>query len=40
MSEIDKPSFLTSNIRPIFTQLRQVFTKALILQHLDCNYHI
>ena len=29
--EVEEPSFLTSNDRWAFTQLRQAFTKALIL---------
>ena len=32
--------YLTSDVRRVFTQLRQVFTKAPILQHFDPEYHI
>ena len=36
----EKPSFLTPDARRAFTQLRQVFTKASILQHFDPKCHI
>ena len=36
----EKFSFLTSDTRLIFTQLRYLFTKAPILQHFDSKYHI
>ena len=36
----EKPSFLTSNARQAFTELRQVFTKAPILQHFDPERYI
>ena len=36
----EKHSFLTSNARRAFTQLRQTFTKAPILQHFDSKRHI
>ena len=32
--------YLTSNAKRAFTQLRQAFTKAPILQHFDPEYHI
>ena len=32
--------YLTSEAKEVFTQLRQVFTKASILQHFDPEYHI
>ena len=32
--------YLTSNARQTFIKLKQVFTKALILQHFDSEYHI
>lgn len=32
--------FLTSKARVAFTQLKQVFTKAIILQHFDPKYYI
>lgn len=32
--------FLTLEARLAFTQLRQIFTKALIVQHLDLKRHI
>ena len=34
--------YLTANTRQAFTQLREIFTKALILQHFDpkCYIHI
>ena len=32
--------YLTANAKQAFTQLRQAFTKALILQHFDPKYHI
>ena len=34
------PAFLTVNAGQAFTQLRQAFTKALILQHFDPECHI
>ena len=36
----EEPSFLTLDARRAFTQLRQAFTKALILQHFDPERHI
>ena len=36
----EEPSFLTSNTRQAFTQLRQAFTKAPILQHFDFEHYI
>ena len=33
-------SYLTPDARQVFTQLRQAFTKALILQHFDPECHI
>ena len=35
-----KPTFLTSNAKKAFNQLRQAFTKAPILQHFDLECHI
>ena len=35
-----EPTFLTPGVRKTFNQLRQVFTKALILQHFDPESHI
>ena len=32
--------FLTSGARKAFTKLRQVFVKALILNHFDLEYYI
>ena len=32
--------YLTPNARRAFTQLRQIFTKALILRHFHPEYHI
>ena len=34
------PSFLTPKARSAFNRLRLAFTKALILQHFDPEYHI
>ena len=36
----EEPSFLTPDARQAFTQLRQAFTKALILRHFDFEYYI
>ena len=36
----EEPSFLTPNAKQAFTQLRQAFTKAPILQHFDLERHI
>ena len=36
----EEPSFLISDIRRAFTQLRQAFTKAPILQYFDPDHHI
>ena len=33
-------SFLTFNAKQTFTQLKQVFTKAIILQYFDSGHHI
>ena len=33
-------SYLTPNARQAFTQLKQAFTKALILEHFDLECHI
>ena len=35
LQSLEEPRFLTSVPRCAFTQLRQVFTKAPILQHFD-----
>ena len=35
-----EPTFLTPAAREVFNQLRQAFTKALILQHFDPECHI
>ena len=35
-----EPIFLTPNTKEIFNQLRQVFTKALILQYFDLKCYI
>ena len=32
--------YLTLNAKRVFTQLRQAFTKALILRHFDSECHI
>ena len=37
---VEKPSFLTPDTRRVFTQLRQLFTKALIIQHFNPKHHI
>ena len=37
---VKEPSFLSPNVRQAFTQLRQAFTKAPILQHFDPERHI
>ena len=37
---VEKPSFLTFNARRAFTQLRQAFTEAPILQYFDPECHI
>ena len=37
---MEEPSFLTSKAREVFNRLKQVFTKALILQHFDPECHI
>ena len=37
---VEEPSFLTPDARRAFTQLRQAFTKAPILQHFDPKRHI
>ena len=37
---VEELSFLTPNARQVFTQLRQMFTEALIFQHFDTEYHI
>ena len=36
----EEPTFLTPGTRGVFNQLRQVFTKAPILQHFDPECHI
>ena len=36
----EEPSFLTSDTGQAFTQLKQAFTKALILQHFDPECYI
>ena len=36
----EEPKFLTPDARQAFTQLRQAFIKALILQHFDPKRHI
>ena len=36
----EEPSFLIPNTRRAFTQLRQVFTQALILRHFDPERYI
>ena len=36
----EEPSFLTPDARQAFTQLRQAFTKAPILQHFDSEHYI
>ena len=35
-----KPTFLIPGAKKVFNQLRQVFPKALILQHFDPECHI
>ena len=40
MRKAEEPGFLTSNARRVFTQLRQAFTKAPILQYFDPEHHI
>ena len=37
---VEEPSFLTPDAKWVFTQLRQAFTKAPILQHFDPKRHI
>ena len=37
---IKKSSFLTLNTKKVFNYLKQVFIKALILQHFDFESHI
>ena len=37
---VEEPSFLTLKARQAFTQLRQMFTKAPILQYFDSEHHI
>ena len=37
---IDNSSFLTFLVKLVFSQLIQVFTKALILYHINLEYHI
>ena len=37
---VEEPSFLTLDARQAFTQLRQAFTEAPILQHFDPEHHI
>ena len=37
---MEEPIFLTSNAKKVFNQLRQVFTKAPILQHFDLEFDI
>ena len=36
----EEPTFLTPSAKEAFNQLRQVFTKALILRHFDPECHI
>ena len=38
--EAEEPSFLTPNARSAFTQLRQAFTKVLILRYFNFEYYI
>ena len=40
MRGVEEPSFLTSDVRQAFTQSRQVFTEAPILQHFDPERYI
>ena len=40
LGAMEEPIFLTPNARKVFNQLRQVFTKAPILQHFDPECHI
>ena len=40
MYRAEEPSFLTPNTRQAFTQLRQVFREARILQHFDSERNI
>ena len=37
---IEKPNFLTPNVKKTFNQLRQAFIKAPILRHFDLESHI
>ena len=39
-NDTEKPKFLTSNVREAFNRLRQAFTKAPILRHLDPKCYI
>ena len=40
LGAMGEPIFLTLDTRDTFNQLRQAFTKALILQHFDPEWHI
>ena len=37
---MEKPTFLKPGTKEAFNQLRQVFTKALMLRHFDSECHI
>ena len=40
LGAIGEPTFLTLDAREAFNQLRQAFTKVLILRHFDLECHI
>ena len=40
LGAIEKPTFLTSDTKEAFNQLKQAFTKAPILQYFDLECHI
>ena len=40
MYRAEEPTFLTPNARQVFTQLKQAFIKALILQNFELHCHI